>query len=355
MEVRNEFIGVIDFLIGVIQGSVISTVQQLFAFLSPILNNMVDLLNLYHLYTDLVEIILELYCETAKSILCYLNQSDSKALYTKSIAILRTYTHHNQGKKSIERDVEEEQFRDLLIIMELLSNLLSKDFIDLSPKDNNLNTSNDANGNDTTAADVCLFGLNIIMPLMSVELLKFPSLCIQYFKTVTLICEIYPEKICSLNPPELLNNLMSSLQLGLTAVVGVDTVFSLCCDFIQAVCNYIIVQSNKSISFPIYESLRPFLKLLLDLVLSQKVNSDLMPNTSSTLYVLICCYQDTYKELVEMLISNQADPNNKERLIEAFSALLKDLPVTGQRINRIKFRDNFEKFIVNVRGFLLVK
>lgn len=30
-----------------------------------------------------------------------------------------------------------------------------------------------------TAADVCLCGLNIIMPLMSEELLKFPSLGIQ--------------------------------------------------------------------------------------------------------------------------------------------------------------------------------
>ena len=30
-----------------------------------------------------------------------------------------------------------------------------------------------------TAADVCLLGLNIIMPLMSAELLKFPNLCLQ--------------------------------------------------------------------------------------------------------------------------------------------------------------------------------
>ena len=46
-----------------------------------------------------------------------------------------------------------------------------------------------------TAADVCLYGLNIIMPLMSAELLKFPNLCLQYFKTITFVCEIYPEKV----------------------------------------------------------------------------------------------------------------------------------------------------------------
>ena len=34
----------------------------------------------------------------------------------------------------VEKDAEEEQFRDLLILMELLTNLLSKDFIDLAPQ-----------------------------------------------------------------------------------------------------------------------------------------------------------------------------------------------------------------------------
>ena len=46
-----------------------------------------------------------------------------------------------------------------------------------------------------SAAEVCLFGLNIVMPLMTLELLKFPSLCLQYFRTVTLVCEIYPDKV----------------------------------------------------------------------------------------------------------------------------------------------------------------
>ena len=64
-----------------------------------------------------------------------------------------------------------------------------------------------------SASDVCLHGLNLIMPLMSAELLKFPSLSLQYFKTITLVCELYPDKICNLNP-ELQKNLIASLELG---------------------------------------------------------------------------------------------------------------------------------------------
>ena len=96
----------------------------------------------------------------------------------------------------VSKDVEEEQYRDLLLLMELLTNLLSKDYIDLSPPD----PTPGAEAQETvTAADVCLYGLNIIMQLMSAELLKFPNLCLQYFKTITFVCEIYPEKVaCTL-------------------------------------------------------------------------------------------------------------------------------------------------------------
>ena len=63
---------------------------------------------------------------------------------------------------------------------------------------------------------------------------------------------------------------------------------------------------------PIYEPLRPFLKLLLDLILSQNINSELIPHSSATLYVLICLFQDTYQQLVELLLQTQSDEGNKQ-------------------------------------------
>ena len=95
------------------------------------------------------------------------------------------------------------------------------------------------------------------MPLLTQELLKFPSLCLQYFRTVTLVAEIYPEKICTLNP-ELQGNLVRSLELGLTTV-GVDSVYALCCDFIQVLCCYML--RSKKVDIPLYEAFRPFLKV----------------------------------------------------------------------------------------------
>ena len=89
------------------------------------------------LFQVIVELILEVYCECARKMLCYLNTTASRQLYQQTINLIRMYAHHNQGKRSIEKEQEEEQFRDILLLMELLTSILSKDFIDLSPPDAN--------------------------------------------------------------------------------------------------------------------------------------------------------------------------------------------------------------------------
>ena len=85
-----------SFFAGVIQGIHMSTVQQLFSFLQPLMGSMVDLLGLFHNYPNIVELILELFCEAAKRCLCYLGQTDSRILYQHSVAVIRMYAHHNQ-------------------------------------------------------------------------------------------------------------------------------------------------------------------------------------------------------------------------------------------------------------------
>jgi len=342
--VRSAIIDLLESLTGVVQGCQASTVHQLFGWMRPTISSLVQLLGLYHNYNQVVELILELYCEIAKRILCYFTPAESKAFYQASLAMIKMYADHQAGRRCYSKEAEEEQYRDILLFMELLTNLLSKDFIDLSPPD-----SEDTEDN-ITAADVCLYGLNIIMPLMSEELLKFPSLCLQYFKFITFLCEIFPEKVTGL-PSALQQSLVTSLHLGLTSL-GVDPVFSLCCDFIQVLGCYMV--RNQVRDTPIYEQMRSFLKLFLDLILSHQINSDILPNSSATLYVLICLYRETYEQLVQILVQSQ-DDSNKERLALAFTRLTMDTPLTAERIHRIRFRDAFDKFIVNVRGFLFVK
>ena len=63
-------------------------------------------------------------------------------------------------------------------------------------------------------------------------------------------------KVCQL-PIDVFKNLITSVQLGLTTF-GND-IISLCCDFLQVLCTYVYV--NKLHATPVYETLRPFLKV----------------------------------------------------------------------------------------------
>lgn len=140
-----------------------------------------------------------------------------------------------------------------------------------------------ASSRTISAADVVLYGVNIVLPLMSQDLLKvrlhtwmccimfrldllqqhvlwtntdpvptlfqFPSLCNQYYKLITFICEIFPEKIPQL-PEDLFKSLMFSLELGMTSYPSTASqVFLLivCVHFGQLVCFKQITQLEQCI------------------------------------------------------------------------------------------------------------
>ena len=44
-------------------------------------------------------------------------------------------------------------------------------------------------------AQVVLLGLNVVVPLMSAQLLQFPKLCRSYFSLLSYMLEVYPEQV----------------------------------------------------------------------------------------------------------------------------------------------------------------
>jgi hypothetical protein len=58
---------------------------------------------------------------------------------------------------------------------------------------------------------------------------------------------------------------------------------------------------------------------------------------------------------VEMLLMRQEEDDCRNRLVSAFNNLTRDVPLNADRIGRLKFRDNFDAFIMEVRSLLVVK
>jgi hypothetical protein len=63
-------------------------------------------------------------------------------------------------------------------------------------------------------AQVVYLGLHIITPLMSVDLLKYPKLCRQYFTLLAHMLEVYPEKVAKLSPDGF-SRIVGTLDFGL--------------------------------------------------------------------------------------------------------------------------------------------
>ncbi|XP_063971922.1 exportin-4-like isoform X2 [Diachasmimorpha longicaudata] len=349
-DVRGQIIDVLESFIGAAQAVEDSTVKAVFHYVSPVLGELANVLGLYHNYQEMVQLILEMFCECTRRILYYLPEPQSIRVYETCLQTIQTYARCNTNRLTADVTKEEDTFQDILLLMQLLTNLLSKDILELGHSESFPGQEQQPQQQPVTPADVFIFGLNIVMPIMTIELLKFPSLCHQYFKMITFVCEIYPKKVCEL-PPELLQQLMASVELGLFSFGHQIT--ALCCDIIQVMAKHIYTEVEKG--QPRNQLMAPFMNLLMNLILSNQMNSDLVSNTSTPLYFLICCYREQYRALVANFLAAQSDREVAERLETAFNNLTANIEFNTERTYKLRFRDRFDNFVVTVQGFMLVK
>jgi hypothetical protein len=67
-------------------------------------------------------------------------------------------------------------------------------------------------------------------------------------------------------------------------------------------------------------------------MLSSAFDMDIIHATSGAVYAIICSQKESYMPLANTLITNQTDPQNQTRLVEAFSNLTPpSLPLDGKR------------------------
>uniref|UniRef100_A0AAR2L9U8 Exportin-4 n=1 Tax=Pygocentrus nattereri TaxID=42514 RepID=A0AAR2L9U8_PYGNA len=351
--VKQEIVATLEALCGIAEATQIDNVGSLFSFLMDFLSSCIGLMEVYQNSPETVNLIIEVFVEVAHKQICYLGETKSMKLYEVCLTLLQVYSKNNLGRKRLDVAAEEDQYQDLLLIMELLTNLLSKEFIDFSDTDEVFRGQEQSTGAGRTvsAADVVLFGVNIVLPLMSQDLLKFPSLCNQYYKLITFICEIFPEKIPQL-PEELFKSLMFSLELGMTSMSS--EISQLCLEALSPLAEQCAKTQEKDT--PLFIATRHFLKLVFDMLVLQKHNTEMTVAAGEALYTLVCLHQAEYSELVESLLSSQRDAVIYQRLADAFNTLTaSSTPPTMDRKQKVAFLKSLEEFVANVGGLLCVK
>ncbi|KAL1394790.1 hypothetical protein pipiens_011705 [Culex pipiens pipiens] len=320
-EVQLKVIEILEELIGCVQGAYQNSITIIFSKIQNICKELPTFLDLYHNYTTIVELILELVCEIVANIG---NASSEKAIRTAvhecCFSVIRVYVKNNSNRVSLDTAKNDSDPLDLILILKLLNYLTSK----------SLFADDFAGSEDSSAqsAEICIFGLTHIVPLITVDLIKYPDLCLQYYSTITSFIEEKSHVIPSLHP-DLLKQLLGSIELGLSSFTA--DIESKCLEFLEIYANGVYFHQDPSA--PMAQLLRPFLKLMLDMIFGQKIDLNNTMDWYRTVFVVICCFPEHFKELLQHFLS--------EQFADAEQGAGKDLAASSvSLVNNMEFVNN---------------
>lgn len=144
----KETMSLIETVNGIIEGASVGLIKDLLPFVLPRLQQGVHLLDVYHNYGEIVELILGMFNGVIEKFLAHLSQwpEARNQIYHCFLCLIQVFSKHNSGKKSVEANIEEDYFNDLLLFMTLLNTLHN---IDNDSEDNRfLNSQSSATKQD---------------------------------------------------------------------------------------------------------------------------------------------------------------------------------------------------------------
>lgn len=173
------------------QGVADSSAKHVFETFEPMLMDLANLLSFLSDSQRIVETILDLLCKLV-TISYYLSKESSQKVYHLCMNCIQIYAKKNHQRVSVEVTGEEDRMQDLMLLLKLMNHLLSKNFLDFggdSP------TSEAASQMHIDTAEVVVYGLESILPLITPDLLLYPNFCLQYYQTITFFLETKSHKV----------------------------------------------------------------------------------------------------------------------------------------------------------------
>jgi hypothetical protein len=142
--------------------------EIIFNFCARFFDSFIQLMNIYKSVSEVQLVILQLFSDLAGRLdFGYLKAENKQVLFNTMIQILQSFGVSNQGKKRMHSQEEEEDqpYADISTVLAMLSNIMASGTEDFSRKEQGL-------GNDGGVADVVLFGINVVIPMIDLEMLK---------------------------------------------------------------------------------------------------------------------------------------------------------------------------------------
>ncbi|KAJ8716736.1 hypothetical protein PYW07_003363 [Mythimna separata] len=330
--VRNMLADTLDCFIGVTEGVLeVGTMDEQFMMLIGALDKIPGIIFKYHNYPGVVLPALNLLAKSAKRMLHSVQPQNVNKFLEICNTTFEVYMRWNSGKiSSIPQDAEEEVYEDICALMEVICSIARS-------------------GAERGVGDTCARGLRLLLPLITPPLLALPTLAQHAYRMLRDLDNA--DQLTNL-PMDDFNMVVTALRVGLTAV-SCD-VSTLCCDTIVGLSNKVRQLGDDN---PYALSLLTLAELLLMLIIKMEIPPDSIPAAGAAIYSLTCVKPALLEGLARQLIEAFAvnDPANVPRLEEAFGVLTNGVLFDGLRTHKLRFQDNFDKFLASVHGFLIVK
>lgn len=220
---------------------------------------------------------------------------------------------------------------------------------------------------DDLIAQVVVFGVKIVLPLMTESLLKFPDLVRAFISMIHHAVMVHEHHIADLRPP-LFQRLLACLRFGITHHERDVAESSLNALFVLL--DYHVTAVQESMGGPgavtaglqrqVQEEpqlLSSFIETVLSTAVDPHCPSSLHNPAANVILALAICEPEAYRIVVERLIASQNSPSFRQRLADGFTRLTSEngVQMDLSRLNRRRFQENFRQFVQDVRGFLIIR
>lgn len=339
------------------------TQKAIFEMGLSVMNPIIILLEVYKNESTVIYLLLKFVVDWVDGQIIYLEAQETAIVVNFCMRLLQLYSSYNIGRISLSlsssllSEANTEKYKDLRALLQLLSNLCSKDLVDFS--------SDSIEAHGTSISQVVYTGLHIVNPLITLDMLKYPKLCHDYFALLSHLLEVYPEMLLELNA-ESFSHIRETLKFGLRHQDA--EVVDMCLRALKALASYHFKETaSGKVGFGSHASgykdlngkmqegiLSQFTQLLLQFLLFEDYSTDLVSSAADALLPLILCEHVLYQRLCNELIERQANPVLRLRLGNALQSLTSsnNLSFSLDRPNYQKFRKNLHNFLIEVRGFL---
>lgn len=390
-DAANALCSCLETLRGATCATLARTQAPLWTMTASLLGHLLTLQRAFKHHTLVVALLLKLAGNIVENHVSYLKPDEGGVLLQWVLVLLQQYAEDNQwvkegtASKTLVYERKLEAARDLRALLRLLGHVTQRDLseaVDGSVSCQGVAAATQANSHchysgppgtqhsDVSTAQVVVLGLNILLPLMTTDLLKFPKLCSLYYNLLVYVLENYPEQVVGL-PAYHFGTLMSSLEFGLTCstdsmVVGNALEGLTGLAHYQQTCRVKGLPGLNVHSPPGGPSVTTaIMERILRLVLLEDTSYDLVEMASNALQLLMLAEPDAYVLLAKQLVqqAHQRDANSSARLEGALSGLLQQANLGARDAAQVSlpkpvqraFKEALCSTVQDVRGIIRLR